>query len=101
MGWNQGYEIFEATVIGAYDLGKLDKKLLAVLAAPYKNTDIDAGGRTDLLTKDGKDIDRVVIEVGGGVMPVKPEKSYDDDPVGWEDYHEKLCEEFYKIVQWR
>ena len=30
MGWNSGYTVFEATVVGAYDLGKLDKALLAL-----------------------------------------------------------------------
>lgn len=47
MGWNTGYTIFEATVIGAYDLGVLDKRLLAVLMEPYRGTDIDPGGSED------------------------------------------------------
>lgn len=72
MGWNSGYAIFEATVIGAYDLGVLDKKLLAVLMEPYRGTDIGSGGSRGLKAKDGKDVCRVVIETWGLKMPRKP-----------------------------
>ena len=65
MGWNSGYTIFEATVIGAYDLGKLDKDLLTVLMEPYRGTDIDSGGSCDLTAKDGKGVEQIVIETWG------------------------------------
>ena len=48
MGWNTGYTIFEATVVGAYDLRKLDKEMLTVLMEPYRDSDIDSGGSEDL-----------------------------------------------------
>lgn len=73
MGWNQGFTIMEATVIGAYDLGKLDRELLAVLLEPYRYTDIDSGGKLGTLTKDGKDVEQVVVEAWGLKMPAPPD----------------------------
>jgi hypothetical protein len=86
MGWNQGFTIFENTVIGAYNLGKLDIDLLDVLMEPYRDTDIDSGGKEGFLTNDGKFIEQLVIEVHGGSLPPKPD---DDDDMAmdkwWED----------------
>ena len=53
------------TVVGAYDLGKLDKDLLAVLMEPYRNTDIDSGGSRELESKDGKGVEQIVVETFG------------------------------------
>lgn len=92
MGWNSGYTAFEATVIGVYDLGKLDKDMLSVLMSPYRDTDIDSGGRRDLTTKDGKGVEQVVIETWGLEMPGKPAAAYDDDPDAWDDYHDLVYE---------
>lgn len=72
MGWNTGYEIMEATVIGAYNLGRLDKRLLKVLMEPYRGTDIDSGGSCDLRTRDGLGVEDVVCKVLGVQMPKKP-----------------------------
>jgi hypothetical protein len=90
MGWNTGYTIFEATVVGVYDLGKLDKELLSVLMEPYRDSDIDSGGSRDLEAKDGKDVQQIVIETLGLEMPPKPEGEYDDDPDSWDGYHDKV-----------
>ncbi len=68
MGWNTGYAIFEETVIGAYNLGVLDKKLLKVLMEPYRGTDIDSGGSNNLESKDGLSVEEVVIKL---MDPVK------------------------------
>lgn len=73
MGWNAGYTIFEATVIGAYDLGKLDKDLLSVLMEPYRGSDIDSGGERGLLTKDGLNIMQVVLKTWGIDIPKEPD----------------------------
>lgn len=86
MGWNTGYTIFESTVIGAYDLGKLDKDLLTVLMEPYRHTDIDSGGKQDLESHDGKGIEQIVVETWGLEMPKEPEKDSDEDPDAWDDY---------------
>jgi hypothetical protein len=79
MGWNTGYTIFESTVIGAYDLGKLDKELLLVLMEPYAGTDIDSGGSRDLKSKDGKDLYQIVIEAFGETYPTLDENASDDE----------------------
>lgn len=98
MGWNTGYTIFEATVVGAYDLGKLDKALLTVLMEPYRGTDIDSGGSNDLLSKDGKDVEQIVVETWGGVMPTKPPGEYDDDPDAWDQYHDEAYDAFSAVT---
>lgn len=102
MGWNAGYKIFEATVVGAYDLGKLDKDLLSVLMEPYRNTDIDSGGRLGLMAKDGKDIDQIVIETWGLEMPQRP----DGEPPGmtgdwteWDEYYDTIYNRFCKVTE--
>lgn len=97
MGWNAGYRVFEATVIGAYDLGKLDKKLLSVLMEPYRDTDIDSGGSKNLKTKDGLSVEEVVLKTFGKPLPVKPDfKTCSDDET--EDYHETIAEAFDEIT---
>lgn len=73
MGWNRGYTVFEATVVGAYDLGKLDKPLLSVLMEPYRGSDIDSGGEMGLTSKDGLDVTDIVLKVMGVEGPSKPD----------------------------
>jgi hypothetical protein len=72
MGWNSGYTIFEQTVIGAYDLGKLDRALLDVLMEPYRGTDIDPGGSRGLRSKDGLDVEEIVSRIHRIEPPRKP-----------------------------
>lgn len=104
MGWNSGYTIFEATVIGAYDLGKLDKDLLSVLMEPYRGTDIDSGGSRDLVAKDGLDVKQVVLKTWGMELPVRPELP--EDYKAWtreeddanEAYHEAIYARFRKVT---
>jgi hypothetical protein len=98
MGWNQGYEIFEATVVGAYDIGKLDKALLTVLMEPYRGTDIDSGGSHDLQSRDGKGIEQIVIETWGLTMPTAPVTKYEDDSDAWEAYYEALNEQMCVVT---
>lgn len=73
MGWNAGYTIFEATVVGAYDLGKLDKDLLRVLMEPYRGSDIDSGGERGLVSRDGLNVREIVIKTWRGKAPKKPD----------------------------
>jgi hypothetical protein len=89
MGWNTGYRIFEQTVIGAYDLGKLDKDLLTVLMEPYRGTDIDSGGSCGMEAKDGKEVDQIIIETWGLPMPTPPTVAYDADHESWESFYEQ------------
>lgn len=95
MGWNKGYEIFEATVIGVYDLGVLDKHLLAILMEPYRGTDIDSGGSHGLVTEDGKYVEQVVIETMGGKMPKRP--AFFNEPQLTDVQREKI-EAYYEAV---
>lgn len=97
MGWNAGYTIFEATVVGAYDLGKLDKALLSVLMEPYRNTDIDSGGSRDLEAKDGKMVDQIVIETWGLEMPKMPDKPQSEDEEAWDDYEDEVYEKMRSV----
>lgn len=99
MGWNTGYTIFESTVVGAYDLGKLDKEMLTVLMEPYRHSDIDSGGSADLESKDGKLVEQIVIETWGLVMPVAPSGGYDDDPDAWDAYNDAVYDQFSKVTK--
>jgi hypothetical protein len=94
MGNNQAFSFFEQTVIGAYDLDRLDKPLLAVLMKPYRDVDIDSGGKMGLTTKDGKGIDQVVIETWGLTFPkrTKPDNERDDE------YDDEVYELFSKVT---
>jgi hypothetical protein len=89
MGWNQGYTIFERTVIGAYDLGLLSKDLLHVLMEPYSVTDIDVGGKEFLKSKDGLFVEEIVLKVCGIDLP---EQGRDDHP-------DKYIDAVYKMFR--
>ena len=96
MGWNQGYEILEQIVIGAYDLGKLDKDLLEVIIEPFKGSDLDCGGSTALTTHDDKDLEEVVVEIITNEKVQKPKNTTNDDY--WE-YLEKINKSFSTIMK--
>lgn len=64
MGDNSAYTHMEASVIAAYNAG-LRGEQLAPFLEPYRGSDIDSGGRCDLKTIDGKDIDEVLLEAFG------------------------------------
>jgi len=72
MGWNEGYEIMEATVIAVYDTGKLTKESLDTLMLPYYDTDIDSGGSQNLRSKDGHNVKEIVCLV------MEPERYRDE-----------------------
>lgn len=110
MGWNSGYAIFESTVIGAYDLGKLDRALLDVLMEPYRGTDIDHGGSVGLRSKDGKTADEIAVEVFGLAIPAGPDVPLPDydrwrewneeekaQSATWDDWRES-CDDLFRKV---
>lgn len=99
MGWNKGYTIFESTVVGAYDLGKLDKELLTVLMEPYRNSDIDSGGSCDLKSKDGKGVAQIVVETWGLDLPAAPTVDEDDDPDAWADFESAAYEQMRVVTE--
>lgn len=97
MGNNEAYSIFEATVVGAYNLGVLDKKLLAVLMEPYRGTDIDAGGKEGLTgslpgTVEELEVEEICIKVMGGTLPPRPDVP--DDYRKWTEEQERAHEEW-------
>ena len=69
MGNNAAFTSFEATVIAVYDEGVLSKKLLGKLMEPYRGVDIDHGGMEGTLSKDGLDVEEIVIKTFGKKMP--------------------------------
>jgi hypothetical protein len=73
MGNNAAFTSFEASVLAVYNKGVLDKELLDALAKPYEDTDIDRGGMTGDLAKDGLDIDGIVLKIYGIELPPKPD----------------------------
>ena len=100
VGWNSGFTIFEATVVGAYDLGVLDKKLLAVLLEPYRGSDIDSGGCRDLVSADGKGVKQIVIEVSGGSMPLEPPGGFGpDDWESQDEHNDAVYSAFYAATK--
>jgi hypothetical protein len=86
MGWNQGYTIYEATIVAIYNADKLDRETLSAIMEPYRGTDIDAGGRTGLLTKDGKSADQVAVEAFG-LKWLPPEEDPDGEK-NWEAFQQ-------------
>lgn len=72
MGNNAAFTSFEASVIAVYNKGVLDKDLLDALAAPYEGSDIDRGGMTGDLSKDGLDIDDIILKTYGVELPPRP-----------------------------
>lgn len=99
MGWNKGYTIFESTVVGAYDLGKLDKELLTVLMQPYEDSDIDSGGSCDLKSKDGKGVAQIVVETWGLELPTAPTVDCDEDPDAWDEFNAAVYEQFCVVTE--
>lgn len=103
----------EETVMGAYKLGRLDKKLLAVLLEPYRGTDIDSGGSADLKAKDGLEVPDIVIKIMDPVAFKKLEplrlavkkhpKSWDrmtaEQEIENEKYYEARYNAFHKVTK--
>ena len=95
MGNNSAFTSFEASVIAVYNHGVLDKELLAELAKPYADTDIDRGGMEGTLTKDGLDIDGVILKIHGVKLPPRPELPADHKT--WTPEHYEANEEWDEL----
>jgi hypothetical protein len=103
----------EETVMGAYKLGRLDKKLLCVLMEPYRGTDIDSGGSADLKAKDGLEVPDIVIKIMDPAAFKKLEPlrlKLKSHPKNWDkltekqqdehsDYYDKRYQAFHKITK--
>lgn len=95
MGNNAAFTSFEASVLAVYNKGVLDKDLLDAMAAPYEGSDIDRGGMTGDLAKDGLDIDDIILKVYGVDLPPKPvlPKNFRE----WSPEQEKANEEWGEL----
>lgn len=112
MGNNSAFTAFEHSVVSVYRRGKLDKELLADLMEPYRDTDIDSGGKVGLFVNEGKrimEVEDIVIKVMTGTFidPPKLPKDYrtwtPEQSKLNDDYHEKRYEAFNTITDkfWR
>lgn len=106
MGNNFAFTVFEQTVIGAYDLGVLDKNLLGVLMESYRGTDIDSGGREGVQSHDGLEVEQVVAKIWGLDLPQKPAFA-ENKPVDtwtdaesdqWDEYMDDFYDHFRKVT---
>lgn len=95
MGNNYAYTIFEETIISIYDAGALTKELLTALMEVHRGTDIDSGGSQDLIAKDGKNLEQIVIEIWGLDMPPAPPSDAADDAL---DGHESAIYDLFKSI---
>jgi hypothetical protein len=96
MGWNEGYTILEQTVVGVYDLGKLDESMLRVLMEPFRGSDIDHGGCMGMVSKDGLSCDEIVVKImdpkaWGQIENLSGE---DRDEAVWGAWHDLTRREF-------
>ncbi len=104
MGNNQAFTAFEATVIAAYNNGVLDKKLLSAFMEPYRGMDIDSGGKIGTLSKDGLEVEQIVIKTFGEKLPKEPKLPKDyrkwtpEQHQQNEDYQDALYDAFKKIT---
>lgn len=110
MGNNAAFTSFEASVIAVYNKGVLDRELLDALAAPYDGLDVDRGGMEGTLTRDGLDIDGVILKIYGVSLSPQPELPRDhrqwtpDQYQANEEWHEKRWEALQPIEKgwgWR
>jgi hypothetical protein len=72
MGNNEAFSVFEATVIAVYDTGLLDQDLLSKFMEIHRGSDIDLGGGVGARSKDGLDVEEIVLKVFGEVVPTRP-----------------------------
>lgn len=95
MGNNAAYTDLEAIVVGIYDLGKLDSEVLKVILSAFSRYgDIDSGGSQDLVSHDGKDMQRIIVEVMDPEFkpvpaPDQPDWDEDDENDAW---YYRYCE---------
>lgn len=104
MGNNSAWTAFEAAVVGLYDLGKIDKAALDVLAEPYRGSDIDPGGSCDLHSKRDKlGLEEIVVSVMAPKKWAKIGKLSQENGPDGEDapYDEQLYEAFSEITDKR
>ena len=98
MGWNEGYEIYENTVVAVYDAGHLDLALLDRLMIPFIETGPDSGGSRELLAYDGLTADEIVIKV---VEPETFELLRTDIAKNTDQRYKLVSDAWFRIVRIR
>lgn len=111
MGNNEAYTNFEATVIATYNKGVLDQELLSSFMEYHRGSDIDSGGKVGTLSKDGLDVEEIVLKVFGLEVPKRPElpKDYktwtpEQDALNeayWEQRYDLFSSIAYERFGWR
>lgn len=110
MGNNAAFTSFEASVLAVYNKGALDKELLDALADPYGGMDIDRGGMTGDLAKDGLDIDGIILKMYGVKLPPKPvlpkdykkwTKEQDQANEAWNELQDEALHKIEQAWGWR
>ncbi len=102
MGNNAAFATFEATVLSLYDHGALTPEVLAAVMEPYRGSDVDPGGMLGTLSKDGLDVDEIVLKVFGISVPDKPKLSKgpwtDEEHAANGEYYDRQSDALYKIT---
>lgn len=93
MGNNQAFSDFESVVIATYDKGVLDRELLSKFMEIHRGSDIDRGGMAGTLSKDGMDVEEIVLKVFAKKMPERPKLPKDHKK--WTPEHEALNEAYW------
>ena len=104
MGNNAAFTTFEATVLSLYDQGALTPEALAAEMEPYRGSDIDSGGMLGTLSKDGLDVEEIVLKVFDASIPDGPKlpKDYkswtEEDHAVNKEYYDRHSEALSKIT---
>lgn len=83
MGNNAAFTAFEDVILATYRHRALTLPLLIEIAKAFEEQDADSGGYNGGLV-DGKDMYEIIVEVGGGTLPPKP-----DLPADWHNWTEE------------
>ena len=99
MGDNSAYSYMEANVIAAYDAGLRGEQLAPFLEL-YRGTDIDSGGRCDLKTKDGLDIDAVLLSqfAPEKYVDLMAREPTDENAINFDELYGSWVDEHYDAV---
>jgi hypothetical protein len=91
------YEAFEKAMLDLYDRELLTLDRLDRVASRYRQLQIGSVGNQHLLTRDGKDLCQVCIELVDPSFPIPVQGSSADH----EEYWEQELKKWEDIVRWR
>ncbi|HXR65363.1 MAG TPA: hypothetical protein VN729_05540 [Ktedonobacteraceae bacterium] len=91
------YAAFEKTIIDLYDQELLTLNRLDLVAARYRWIPLDSAGTQHRVTRDGKDLYQVCIELVDPSFPMPARGSAEDH----EEYWERELKKWEDILRWR